>query len=179
MKPLIPVEYLNEACFLSLNEDDKKYKMCLKIAEDDVKTTLGREFYEEIQTQYIANTLTEANETIYENYLKDYLAWQTYFKYLAFANVNATPTGIRTFSDDNSNIADNLEMYSLQKNVKEQADRYKFQLINFIKETKLNDTSAYPLFTCDCKEYLSFAITSVDKTSDSLFKVNKATSTNE
>jgi hypothetical protein len=164
---------------LSLNEDDKKYKMCLKMSEDDLKTTLGRSFFEEIQTQYIANTFTAANETLYEDYLKDALAWQTYFNYLKFANTNATPTGIRSFNDENSSIADNIEMYALLKNVKEQANRYKYQMINFLKETQSNDSTAYPLWTDDCREYMSFAITSVDKCSDALIKVNKATSTNE
>jgi len=36
-KLLIPLSYLNEACFLSLNIDEKKFKMVLKIAQEDLR----------------------------------------------------------------------------------------------------------------------------------------------
>jgi len=64
---LIPLAYLNEVCFLSLNEDDKKYQIHLEEAQEDLSDLLGAEFYEEIETQYDAGTLTTDNDALYED----------------------------------------------------------------------------------------------------------------
>lgn len=155
--------------------------MVLKLAQQDLRNVLGPEFYAEIETQYNANpqTLTADNATLYDDYIKDYLAWQTYFKYLKFANVDATPTGIREFNDENSSIASDIKMYSLEKNVLQTANDYKYSLINFLKESQTNDATKYPLWENECKEQMSFSITSVDKKSDALIRVNKSIITNE
>lgn len=179
MIELIPFSYLNDVCFLSLNTDDKKYRMCLKMSQDNLKDILGRSFYAEIETQYNTSTLTADNTTLYNDYLKDYLAWQTYFNYLKFANVEATPTGIRQFNDENSTVADDIKMFSLEKNVRAEADKNKFKIINFLKESRLNNSSIYPLWVDQCKKEMSFAITSVDGCSDAIIRVNKSITTQE
>jgi len=176
---LLTLSYLNTACFLSLNEDDKKYNMCLEDAEEDLKDILGVEFYDQIITQYPGFSGASDNAALYDPYIKKFLAWQTYYHYLKFANVNATPTGIRTFDDENSSIATDIQMYSLEKNVKAKADRFKFRLINYLKEQQANDSTKFPLWEDECKEQMSFAITSIDKTSDALIRVNKTIITNE
>lgn len=181
MTDWIPIAYLNEACFLSLNTDDKKYRMCLEMSQDDLKDELGREFFDEIEGQIEANTLSADtdNNTLYEDHIKKFLAWQTYYNYLKFANVDATPSGIRVHNDENSDIASDIQMYSLEKNVKGRAIFCKNQMINFLKESQLNDSDKYPLWKDKCKEQMSFSITAVDKTSDALIRVNKAIKTNE
>jgi len=178
MTAILPLSYLNEACFLSLNVDDKKYNMVLKLSQQDLKDILGPDFYNEIELQY-PSSFTSDNSTLYDDYIKDYLAWTTYFKYLKFANVDATPTGIRVFSDDNSTIATDVQMYSLEKNVLETANNYKYRMINFLKESQLNDSTKYPLWEDDCKDYMSFSISSVSKTKDSTIRVTKTLQTNE
>lgn len=179
MTNLIPISYLNEACFLSLNTDEKKYNMVLKLAQQDLRDILGPEFYTQIETQYAAETLSSDNATLYDDYIKDYLAWQTYFKFLKFANVDHTPTGIREFTDENSTVASDIKMYSLEKNVLNEANNYKYRMINFLKESQSNDSTKYPLWEDDCKDYMSFAITAVDKESDALIRVSKSIITNE
>lgn len=175
---LIPIAYLNEACFLSLNTDDKKYVMCLKLSQDTLEDVIGSEFYEEIETQYESDTFTADNDSLYE-YIKDYLAWLTYFNYLKFSNVDATPSGVREFSDENSTIVSDVKMYSLEKNVKANVELYKGKMITFIKLKKAEDGTKYPLYKEKCNNDFGFAITSIDKQSDVLIKVNKAIITNE
>lgn len=177
MKQLIPISYLNEACFLSLNTNEKKYFMCLKIAQDRLEDVLGPEFFEEIIDQF-PDTFTADNETLYEDYIKDYLAWQTYHIYLKFADTDPTPTGIRQFNDDNSSLLSDIQRNAFEKNILNQANDYKYKMINYIKLEKSKDTTKFPLFD-DCKEYNSFSITSVDKKSDALFQVQKSITTNE
>jgi hypothetical protein len=179
MAVLLDLSYLNEACFLSLNENDKKYKMCLKMSQDNLRDVLGREFYEQIESQYPSFTGASDNQTLYNSYIKDFLAWQTYFNYLKFANVNATPTGIRTFNDENSSLASDIQMYSLEKHVLQESNKYKFQMINYLKEQQANDSTKFPLYENQCKQEMSFSITAIDKGSSALFKVNKSVITNE
>ena len=66
MTNLIPLSYLNEACFLSLNIDAKKFQMVLKLAQEDLQDVLGTEFYEEIVSQYPSSLSTD-NEALYED----------------------------------------------------------------------------------------------------------------
>lgn len=181
MTDLIPISYLNEACFLSLNTDDKKYRMCLKIAQEDLKDCLSKTFYEQIETQYNTEptTFDTNNGLLYEDYIKDYLAWHTYFQYLKFANVDATPTGIREFTDENSTIASDVKMYSLEKNVLARANTYKYRMLNFIKLKQTESASNFPLYKECCKPQFSFGITSVEKKDSTLISVNKSIHTNE
>lgn len=183
MIQLIPLSYLNEACFLSLNVDAKKYQMILKLSQDTLKSVLGEEFYDQIENQYnngdLSGEQSTANQQLYENHIKDYLAWQTYFYYLKFANVDSTPTGIREFSDENSSVLSDVKMYSLEKNIMEMVNRYKYAMINYLKLEQEKDSTAFPLFDSKCDYGFNFGITSVDKKSDALFKVNKSIITNE
>lgn len=178
---LIPLSYLNEACFLSMNVDDKKYSMVLKLAQDDLSDVLGAEFYEEIQTQYSANpqTLTADNIALYDGYIKDFLAWQTYFHHLKFSNSDSTPTGEREFTDENSTVLSDVKMFAKEKHIKSIADRYKYKMINFLKLEQEKDSTKYPLYEGGCEDQNSFYITAVDKTSDALIEVNKKITTNE
>lgn len=161
--PLIPLHYLNEACFLSVNEDEKKYAMCLKMSEDDLKGIIGSAYLAELQAQFKTNTFTADNESLYEEAIKDYLAWRTYFHYLKFANVTATPTGIRTFNDENSSLAEDIQMYSLEKNIKEQFVKYQNRIPTHIKKVRVTNKDAYPLYddACGVTPANNFSITAI------------------
>lgn len=179
MIQLIPIAFLNEECFLSTNTDDKKYLMAIKDAQMDLEDILGKEFYDEILSQYDAQTFTTDNDTLYEDYIKIYLAWRTYFHYLKFSDVEATPTGLREFTDQNSSLLTDVKKYSFEKNIQEKAERYKFRMISYLKFQQSQDSDKYPLWTDRCKEEMSFAITSIDKKSDAMVRVNKSINTNE
>lgn len=181
--PLIPLDYLNEACFLSVNEDDKKYAMCLKMAEHDLKGIIGAAYLAELQTQFTASNFTADNESLYEEAIKDYLAWRTYFHYLKFANVTATPTGIRTFNDENSSLAEDIQMYSLEKHVKEQFVSYQNGIVTHIKKTRAANKDAYPLYddACGVVPANNFSITAINGCgrADINHQVSKAIFNNE
>lgn len=179
MTLILDLSYLNDACFLPLNTDDKKYNMCLKMAQEDLRDLIHREFYDEIVSQYPDFIGQSNNSTLYTDYIKDFLAWQTYFNYLKFANVESTPSGVRAFNDANSTLATDIQMYSLEKNVLARANRYKYEIVNFLNESQANDSTKYPLWEDECREQMSFSITSVDKNSDALIRVNKSITSNE
>jgi hypothetical protein len=183
MKLLIPLAYLNEACFLSLNIDEKKFKMVLKLAQEDLYEILGGEFYEEIETQYspINDTFTTANATLYEDYIKDFLAWATYLKHLGFSQSESTPTGERQFKDDSSDLVSELAMFGKEKNVKAQVTHYKNKMINFLKLAQTKDSTTYPLWKDRCQNDFGWGISGVERDShyDKMVSVTKAVRANE
>lgn len=183
MKLLIPLSYLNEACFLSLNVDEKKYKMVLKISQEELEDILGAEFYEEISGQYspTSDTLSTDNSTLYENYIKDFLAWATYYEYLRFAQDDSTATGFREHDDDNSTLIQDIKLHSKEKNVLRMVNRYKYKMQNFLKLEQEKDATKYPLYKGVCTEQFSFAISSIERDSlkDEIFSVNKSITVNE
>lgn len=176
---MLELSYLNEECFLSINEDDKKYNIGLKLAQQDLRDLLGPEFYEELETQYDEDTFSSDNDTFYEDYVKDYLAWSTYFHYLKFSQSNATPTGFRQFSDENSSILEDVKLYGLEKNVLNVRNRYRDSMLNYLKLEQAKDTTKFPKYQNTCKTVYSFAISAIDKKSDTLLNVNKSIITNE
>lgn len=182
MKLLIPLSYLNEACALSLNTDEKKYKMILKLAQDKLKEVIGPELYQEIEDQYdpSADTLSTDNDSLYEDYIKDFLAWQSFFYSLMFSQSASTPTGEREFIDENSLIISDIKLASREKNVLGIANDYKNKLVNFLKLEQSKDSTKYPKYTNVCSgDEFSFAISSVSKTDDGVVSVNKSIINNE
>lgn len=181
MTNLIPIGYIHEVCMVSQNIDTKKIQITYEMAQDEFKNVIGGEFYDELITQYstVPNTFSADNLALYDPYIKKYLAWQTYFYYLKFANSDSTPTGEREFSDENSSVLTDVKMYSKEKNILEFTTKYKNEMINFLKLAQSKDTTKYPLYESSCVEQMSFAITAIDKHSDSMIRVNKAIITNE
>ncbi len=183
MKLLIPLDYLTEACGLSRNIDEKVFKMNLNIAQEDLKDLLGPEFYAEIETQYNpqGDTLTAANSTLYEDYLKQYLAWGTYHRYLGFSQSASTPTGERQFTDENSTILEDVKLFSKEKNVREMVARYKNRIINYIELEQSKDSTAFPLWDGCKKGDFSWGISGVERNShrDKIYSINKAVVGNE
>lgn len=182
-KLLIPLDYLTEACFLSVNTNEKKFKMALKLAQDQLRATLGAEFYAEIETQYNPqnDTLTTANATLYEDYIKNYLAWATYGFYVQFSQADDTPTGIREFKEESSEIISDIKLSARERNILKNAEFYRNQMINFLQTTQANTSTAYPLFKYCAQEQMSWGISGVSLNGDAsrVFSVNKAINTNE
>lgn len=178
MKALIPLSYLNEACFLSLNTDDKKYMIALKLAQKQLKQIIGDSFYNQIESAFPNGTLSTDNDTFYEEYVKDYLAWSTYFNYIGFSQSDSTPTGIRQFNDENSTILDDVKLYAYEKKVRENMMIYKNEMINFLTLEQSKDSTKYPLYTKQCSNDFQFGISSIDKESDTYVTINKAVISN-
>ena len=182
-KLLIPLAYLNEATNQSQNIDEKLYKVSLKMAQFDLEAILGAEFYAEIETQYAASgdTLTTANSALYENYLKDYLAWATYGRSLGFSQSFSTPTGERTFKDDNSEPLTDLQLISKEKNILTTVSLYKNRIINYLNNEQSKDSTAFPLYEgCKTGDF-GWGISGIERNSeeDKIISITKAVIGNE
>lgn len=183
MKLLLELSYLKEACNLSTNIDEKQFKIHLKEAQEELEGLLGPEFYAEIEDQYAVggSSFSDDNDALYENYIKDYLAWGTYHDYLGFSQRASTPTGERQFEDENSTILDDVKLFSFEKNVRKKYVDKKFRMINFLRLQRDKDPTKYPLWEDKCINEMSFAISSVGRnsTKDNLISVDKTIKRNE
>lgn len=179
---MIAVAYIQQTCFLSQNIPLEKLNIALEMAKDDLKEILGSSFYNELVSQYdsppVPNGFSTPNLAVYDPYIKRFLAWQAYFYFLIFGNQDSTPTGFRSFTDENSSILDDVSMYSLEKNVRGQAMKYRYKMIDFLNQAKKTDHTSYPYYHETCKTEFSFAITSVHGKDDTQFRVNRALNTN-
>lgn len=188
-KFLIPLAYINDACFVSTNIDDKKLKPSLAEAQMDLRAILGAEFYEEIENQYSqlgqGESFTAANSTLYEDYIKDFLAWQSYFYSLGLSQTESTPTGERSFKDENSDLASDIQLFSKEKNIKRLAYKFKSAMIDFLSLNQTNYAAgvsgayAYAKWTKKCADEFQFGISAIGREEDTIFAVNKAVTTNE
>ncbi len=179
MVNLIPFDYLNEACFLSVNMDKKKYQMVLRLAQKELKGILGTEFYTEIETQY-PSSLSADNATLYEDYIKDYLAWETYHQHLKFSQSDSTPSGERQFSDENSEILGDFKLYTKEKNIINTVNSYRNDMINYLMLAQANDSTKYPKWIQTRKPVLGFGITNIIRgNKDATISVNRTAFRNE
>lgn len=186
-KQLIPLSYINEACAVSTNIDEKKLKPHLEEAQLDLLNILGAEFYEEIETQYSSSgdTLTAANNELYENYIKNFLAWQAYFYSLGFSQLESTPSGERSFSDENSELATDIQLYAKEKNIKAKAYKYQSAMIDFLRLQQTRYASgvsgayAFAKWTDNCRDQFQFGISGIGRQQTEIFAVNRAVKNNE
>ena len=181
MKLLIPLSYLTEACFLSANIDERKFKASLEEAQDELSTVLGPEFYEQISTQYAPanDTFSVDNALLYEDYIKKFLAWQTYLYSIGFSQSDSTPTGERSFKDENSELLADIKLSAKERNIERRAIRYKNKIVNFLRLAKDKDSTKYPLWVDQCNSEVLWGISSIGSKSDKLFRINKTTRFNE
>lgn len=179
---MIAVAYIQQTCFLSQNIALEKLNIALEMAQDDLRDLFGSSFYDQLKAQYetspVPTGFSAENLAVYDPYIKKYLAWQSYFYFLIFGNQDSTPTGFRAFTDENSSILDDVSMYSLEKNVRGQAYKYRGKMLSFLNQAKKANSASYPYYHEKCADEFAFAITSVHGKDDTQFRVHKALNTN-
>jgi hypothetical protein len=179
MAYLLSHSYATEFAGISQNLLIAKFNQYLLAAQEDLRDILQREFYEQIESQYPAFSGASDNQTLYNDYIRNFLAWRVRLESIAFGDVDNTPTGEREFNDENSSLLTDVKKFSLEKNIRNKVTLYRNRIINYIKEQQSNDSTKFPLWEDSCKEEMSFAITAIDKRSDATFKINKAVTNNE
>ena len=149
MNKLITYAYLKEETDISQVVDNVKLDNPIKNAQDRLKALIGVSFYNQIEAQVITTpkTLSTANLTLFDPYVKQFLAWQAYLFYLPKSNTYETRTGTRTFKEENSDPASDKIMGEQIAMAKQQAIFYRDTMINFLNSAKRASSSNYPLYT--------------------------------
>lgn len=140
---IITPDDIRDICLPNKTFDINKFQPHIYPAElQYIKPFLGADLYNAIRTQYLADTLTSANETLLTDYLKPMLAWYTLAKSSPFMHTELRSAG---FFNNNSE-------YSTTASDKQRADLYTVMIQNaealsdLAKEYIEDNLTSYPLY---------------------------------
>lgn len=174
---LISAAYFRDFNGISQNIDDQVITTCIFQTEETLKFLIGKQFYEQMVTQYEGADDTTGfstdNLAFYDPYLKQWIAKHAYTILLHRNNYEVTRAGIRVFTEETSSIGSDKMIGEILKYEKQQAEQYKGRMINFLRGQQKADSSKYPLYSDDCGDRIgtTFHITSVSKKEDVYIKI--------
>lgn len=178
MNKLITYAYMKEETDISDLVDNKKLDNPIKNASDRLRALIGPQFFSELVTQVITTpkSLSAANLTFFDPYVKQFLAWQAYEFYLPKSLTYETRTGPRTFKEDNSEPASDKIVGEQIAMAKRNAIFYRDAMINFLNSAQRAVTTAYPLYTMKLRttQGSGFGISAVSKIDTVSFSIGNA-----
>ena len=146
LNKLITYAYLREEVDIPQNIDEQELEHPIYRAQEMLRMLMCDEFYQAFLAAYLAGTLTGVYATLYP-YVKQFVAWQSYEYWIIKANFKPTRSGFRVHSEENSVVATDVQMATLIKDAKQQAQYYKKLMVDFIEGNPTN----YPLYCGDCR----------------------------
>lgn len=178
MNKLITYAYMKQETDIAQIIDNEKLDNPIKRAQDRLRALIGPPFYDELISQVITTpkTLTAANNSFFDPYVKEYLAWQAYEIYLSKANTQETRIGVRVFKEDNSDPASDKTMGEQLALARQDLKLKKDAVINFLRTAQKVLSTAYPLYTskyCGTNDS-GFGITAISKTDTVRFSINSS-----
>jgi hypothetical protein len=163
MTLLITYGYFRDETNVSQNFDDKIITNPIQRAQNTLSFLIGKAFYNEIVEEFESvDFVTGDNGSLFDPYIKQYLAWQAYEYYLIRSDFYESRTGLRKFNDENSEILPATEKADYIRSVKQWVAEYKGQMLMYIKQEQRIDPSKYPLYRdCGEKQGSGFHITAI------------------
>lgn len=145
---ILSIEDFKRKADISANLNTDKLKAQIGATQDQFAyKILCNELLAEILSQ-LPDDLSEANEALMP-YLKNYLIYKTYARYLVGANLMATAAGMRVQIDATSDAANDKQMAEVRKQAENDANFYQDTLVNFL----IKNEDDYPLWKdsiCNC-----------------------------
>lgn len=109
-----------------------------------IKDALGIKFYGELKLQNDGGTLTTANTTFLNDYLKDTLAWFIRFEVINEIQMNSSSSGIITNMDEFSDIVSPDELDVYKQDTYRKAEIFLKDAIDFLNDT--DQSGDYPTY---------------------------------
>lgn len=142
---LITYAYLREEVGLPQNIPDEELEYAIYKSQETLRMLLCDEFYRDLLSNYKADTMSDAYNALYNPYIKQYVAWQAYVEWIFEANFKKTRSGIRVHVEPNSTAASDLQVGTILKKYKYDAQYYKNLMMDYLK-----GHSADYLLYCSC-----------------------------
>lgn len=159
---LITFAYLKGEVDIPQNVEDITLDHKIYTAQETLRMLMGDEFYQDFKNWYKNGGTNTAYTSLYNPYIKQYVAWQANEYWTIKANFNPTRSGFRVHTEANSVVASDIQMSTIIKDAKQKAQYYKMLLVDY-----LNDhASDYPLYSRNCGNSLTgntFHISAVKK----------------
>jgi len=143
---LITYAYLKEECDLPQNLPDAELEHRIYRAQEMLRMIMSDDFYQDFVAAYKAGPFSTVYQSLYDPYIKQFIAWQANQFWTVKANFKPTRSGFRVHTEDNSVAATDTQMATLHKDANQQAQYYKELLIGFLD----NHAVDYPLYTTRC-----------------------------
>ena len=152
---ILSIEDFEERADISANIKTNQLKIHLGVVQEKYAVKiLCLDFYEEV-LDYVVQA--ETTPDYIDNpeianlipYLKDYLIYKTYVRYLLYANQKSTAAGVRVVSEPVSTPASDKLISEMIGNARSDANFYQDQLVNFL----LCNEDDYPTWKdsiCNC-----------------------------
>lgn len=147
MERLISADDVRMICLNKATFDVGRFTPYLEVAElKMLKPFLGKDFYAEIKTQYLADSLSTDNAYLVTNYLKKAVAWATLLKALPFLNIDISNSGLQRNNTDFSTQGSAAERADLSTEALGNAQMYFDEAKEYIEyEQTANDK--FPLYS--------------------------------
>lgn len=140
---VVAKSFTNQATDLSLISDE-----IIDIAElAHIKPMLGLDMYEELKTQNHNSTLTTANETLLNDFIKPALCWYVRFEVMNEIQYNTTSAGLVVNSSDFSTASSVEAFNQMKSDTFRKAQVLSDDMIAFI--THDDQENDYPLYGQD------------------------------
>jgi len=179
MSNLISPAYIKKITGIADIVDDVELEIPLQRAQDRLAVLIGQSFFDQLSTQ--ANTAPQTfsndNQTFFDPYVKEYLAWQTYEVYFPKSNTYQTRSGQRVFKEENSDPASDKALGEQLRLIREDVKLKKEKLVNFLRTQQRITPTKYPLFTnsiCGITG-TGFGISAISKIDDVMIKIQNST----
>lgn len=174
---LISYAYFRDFNNVSQNVDDENIKPCLFQAEQELKFLIGKEFYDQLLSEYESadglSGLSSDNLAFYDPYVLQWVAKWAYVDLLQNGNYQVTRTGVRVFGDENNSLGSDKLLGEIIKGHRQREQQLKGRMINFLRGAQKANSAKYPLYSYDCGDRMgsTFHITSVSKIEDVYVKI--------
>lgn len=144
---LITYAYLREEVDMPNNIPEIELEHKIYSAQETLRMLMGDEFYQDFLVNYRNSTFSSAYNSLYDPYIKQYVAWQAHEYWVQKANFKITPAGFRVYNEDHSVPATDVQMAYIINAAKQKAQYYKQLVVGFLN----GNSSNYPLYTTGCR----------------------------
>ena len=135
-----------------------------------LKGTMCSNLYEEVYSEFLADSLTVDNKLLFDDYVKPFLVFASYVNYLSTAGKRSTDTGIVKLVGTNTEQISREELKDMISENKEKRAYYQNALSDFLE----CNTDIYPLFKDCCKtQKAGFNITAISNSRNKYDRYDK------
>lgn len=111
-----------------------------------IKPFLGVDFYDELTTQIAGASLTTANDTLLDDYIKPALAHYVVYVSLPQLRSQVAKGGVFLNLSDTADAVSDLGYGQIRDDYLAKAETFIDEIDNYIKEYRKTNTNAYPLY---------------------------------
>lgn len=132
---IVSPAFVKENTVLNYNVDDGYLKPLIdSIQNTFVRPILGSALFNEIQSEIQSGAVSELNQILIKEYIRDALKWEVCHKYTRIGTYKLNNKGAGTHSGDNFSSLNQQELNTAKSIFKDSADFYRRKLKLYLKE---------------------------------------------